>query len=91
MKFVCHIQDFGSAKNELLRRGERFANMSMSARAKIAELGHSFIQDNCTLLVHGVSRVVTALILKAAESKHFSLIITESRPDAAGYVISYIS
>ena len=67
-----------------MRRGEKFADMSMSARTRIAELGHSFIQDDCTLLVHGVSRVVTGLILKAAESKHFNVIVTESRPDGAG-------
>lgn len=58
----------------------------MSARTRIAELGHSFIQDGCTLLVHGVSRVVTGLILRAAESKHFNVVVTESRPDAAGLV-----
>eukprot|EP00428_Durinskia_dybowskii_P066310 CAMPEP_0170383446 /NCGR_PEP_ID=MMETSP0117_2-20130122/15479_1 /TAXON_ID=400756 /ORGANISM="Durinskia baltica, Strain CSIRO CS-38" /LENGTH=336 /DNA_ID=CAMNT_0010639149 /DNA_START=144 /DNA_END=1154 /DNA_ORIENTATION=- len=82
--FNLEFMDFASCKEELLRRGERFADMSLNARVKIAELGHSFIQDDCTLLVHGVSRVVTGLILKAAESKHFNLIITESRPDAAG-------
>lgn len=58
--------------------------MSLHARSKIAELGHSFIQDDSTILVHGVSRVVTQLILKAAETAHFNLIITESRPDGAG-------
>jgi translation initiation factor eIF-2B subunit alpha len=58
--------------------------MSLHARSKIAEMGHSFIQDDCTLLVHGLSRVVTGLILKAAESKHFNLIVTEARPDGAG-------
>jgi translation initiation factor eIF-2B subunit alpha len=78
------FQDFASCKEELLRRGERFANMSLHARSKIAELGHSFIQDDCTLLVHGVSRVVTQLVLKAAETTHFNLILTESRPDSAG-------
>lgn len=61
--------------------------MSLQARSKIAELGQGFIQDDTTILVHGVSRVVTGLILKAAESKHFNVVITESRPDSAGYVI----
>jgi translation initiation factor 2B subunit (eIF-2B alpha/beta/delta family) len=51
--------------------------MSLSARARIAELGHSFITDNCTLLIHGCSRVVTALVLRAAQSTKFNLIVTE--------------
>lgn len=67
-----------------MRRGEQFAGMSLSSRAMIAELGHSFIQDNCTVLIHGASRVVNALVMKAAESKHFNIIVTESRPDGSG-------
>lgn len=74
------LQEFAVCKQELLRRGQRFANMSRSARVQIAEAGHSFIQEGYTILVHGLSRVVTALILKAAESKHFNVIITEGRP-----------
>jgi len=54
--------------------------MSMSARAQIAEFGHSFIQDGCTVLVHGISRVVTTLLLRAAQSRQFNLIVTEGRP-----------
>mmetsp|Transcript_32476 Transcript_32476/g.54749 ORF Transcript_32476/g.54749 Transcript_32476/m.54749 type:complete len:370 (-) Transcript_32476:75-1184(-) len=84
--FNLEYMDFASCKEELLRRGAVFADMSMSARAKIAELGHSFIQDDCTVLVHGVSRVVSSVILKAAQSnKHFNIIVTESRPDDAGW------
>jgi translation initiation factor 2B subunit (eIF-2B alpha/beta/delta family) len=63
----------------LLRRGQQFANMSLSARMQIAELGHSFIQEGNTVLVHGASRVVTTLILRAAKSLHFNIIITEGR------------
>ncbi len=68
----------------MLNRGERFAGMSLSSRAKIADIGHSFIQDDCTVLVHGSSRVVDALIMKASESKMFNLIITEGRPSNDG-------
>jgi len=54
--------------------------MSLNARSVIAHLGSSFIADNCTVLVHGTSRVVNGLVLKAAESKQFNIIVTESRP-----------
>lgn len=56
--------------------------MSLNARSVIAHLGSSFIADNCTVLVHGTSRVVNGLVLKAAESKQFNIIVTESRPGA---------
>ncbi|KAJ1398776.1 hypothetical protein B484DRAFT_368635 [Ochromonadaceae sp. CCMP2298] len=82
--FTLGYRDFASCRAELLQRGERFADMSLNARQKIAELGHSFIQDGCTVLVHGISRVVASVILKAAESKHFNIVVTESRPDDAG-------
>eukprot|EP01035_Chromulina_nebulosa_P019252 gene19252-25104_t len=75
---------FSECKNELLRRGERFAGMSLASRARIAEIGHSFVQDNCTVLIHGNSRVVTALIIKASKSKQFKIIITEGRPSIDG-------
>jgi translation initiation factor eIF-2B subunit alpha len=85
MKFVTRAfslesSDFAGCKRELLRRGEKFANMSLLARTQIAEVGHSFIQDGNTVLIHGVSRVVTTVILKAAESRSFRLIVTEGRP-----------
>eukprot|EP01038_Epipyxis_sp_PR26KG_P005617 gene5617-7759_t len=89
MKYVTrafNLEDveFSTSRAELLRRGERFAGMSMSSRARIAQLGHSFIQDDCTVLIHGHSRVVQAVILKAAESKQFNLIVTEGRPNGDG-------
>lgn len=59
--------------------------MSMSARLQIAEIGQSFIQDDSTVLIHGNSRVVSALILKAAESKQFNVIVTEGKPTCDGY------
>lgn len=58
--------------------------MSLNSRAQIADIGHSFIQDDCTVLVHGYSRVASALILKAAESKQFNIIVTEGKPNRDG-------
>ena len=45
---------------------------------------HSVLQDNSTVLIHGNSRVVSALILKAAESKQFNVIVTEGKPTCDG-------
>jgi translation initiation factor eIF-2B subunit alpha len=54
--------------------------MSLSARTQIAEVGHSFVQDGFTVLIHGNSRVVSAVLLKAAETTQFSVIVTEGQP-----------
>jgi translation initiation factor eIF-2B subunit alpha len=58
--FNLEDMQFESCKEELLRRGERFAGMSLSSREHIAEIGHSFVQDSCTVLIHGHSRVVSS-------------------------------
>jgi translation initiation factor eIF-2B subunit alpha len=60
-----------------------FATICNSSRAHIAEIGHSFVQDGTTVLVHGMSRVVTALILKAAQTKQFNIMVAEGRPNEA--------
>lgn len=57
--------------------------MSEASRSKIADIGHSFVQDGCTVLTHGTSRVVTALLLKASQSKQFNIIVLNG-PDGAG-------
>jgi len=86
--FDMDSENFATCRTELARRGKRFAGYSRSSRAYIADIGHSFVQDNCTVLVHGNSRVVAELLLKAAESKKFSIYITESRPNDRG-TLSY--
>lgn len=60
--------------------------MSLRSRAQIAEIGHSFVQDDFTVLTHGYSRVVSALVLKAAQSKKFKIIVTEGCPSGDGRV-----
>ena len=77
-------QDFGACKTELILRGEKFTGMSMSSRSHIANIGHSFVRDGCTVLTFGLSRVVTTLLLKAAESKQFKIVIPEGRPQNDG-------
>ena len=58
--------------------------MSMHARSYIADTGHSFIGEESTVLIHGNSRVTKALVLKAAKSKQFNVIVTEGRPGGDG-------
>ena len=78
---ITFLKEFSTCKVELIRRGENFASMSLTSRSRIAEIGHSFVQDGCTVLTHGNSRVVMALLLRAAAAgKHFNIILTEARP-----------
>lgn len=77
--------DFNVCKKELISRGENFAGISETSRSRIAEIGHSFVQDSCTVLIHGNSRVVNTLLLKAAETKQFRVMVTEARPSGDGH------
>lgn len=47
------------------QRGEYFAETSVRARAKIADLGAPFIRPGARVLTHGHSRVVLALLRRA--------------------------
>jgi translation initiation factor eIF-2B subunit alpha len=78
------IPDFEACRQEVLERGERFAGISLAARDRIAHVAADFIQEGQTVLTHGWSRVVASILLQAAETKHFDIIILEGRPDAAG-------
>jgi translation initiation factor eIF-2B subunit alpha len=78
------LPDFGACRQEVLLRGEQFADISVAARDCIADVAAAFIQEGQTVLTHGWSRVVASILLKAAETKHFDIIILEGRPDGAG-------
>lgn len=78
------LDDFDACRAAMLERGQRFAGISMAARDRIARVGHGFVGQGQVVLTHGWSRVVAALLLKAAETKHFSIYILEGRPDATG-------
>lgn len=68
--------DFLSSKAWLIERGNTFAATSLKARAKIAELGECFIRDGSVVMTHGNSRVVLALLKRAAaQGKHFSVVV----------------
>jgi translation initiation factor eIF-2B subunit alpha len=61
--------DFGYLRQHLLSNGRLFVQRAKKARAKIAEEGRLFIRGGSTILTNGDSRVVSALLLRAAESQ----------------------
>jgi translation initiation factor eIF-2B subunit alpha len=81
--FNMEYMEFGKCKEEILKRGEKIAGISLTSREHIAKVGHSFVEDGCTVLVHGHSRVVVSLLLKASESKQFNILVTEGRPNSS--------
>ena len=69
------LADLVTSKAWLIERGNTFAATSLKARAKIAELGECFIRDGSVVMTHGNSRVVLALLKRAAaQGKHFSVV-----------------
>ena len=92
VRFVTRIQeqmedltDFEAVKRLLVERGETFARTSLDARTQIAQLGAPLIDDGAVVLTHGYSRVLVALFLTAAKTKHFSVMVAESHPDGSGH------
>jgi translation initiation factor eIF-2B subunit alpha len=66
--------DFGYLRQHLLSNGRLFVQRAKKARAKIAAEGRLFIREGSTVLTNGDSRVVSALLLRAAEGCHFRVI-----------------
>lgn len=82
---AIEYEDIEAGKARLMERGERFGEISQKARRTIADLGKDFISDGSTILTHGYSRVVLALLKRAAsEGRDFNVICTEGRPDNTG-------
>ncbi|KAK2076372.1 hypothetical protein QBZ16_000897 [Prototheca wickerhamii] len=82
---ALEMDNFELAKKRLIERGRHFAETSKRARATIAEEGQRFIRSGFTILCHGLSRVVLAILRKAAAAgTQFSVILTEGRPDETG-------
>ncbi|CAM9698684.1 unnamed protein product [Chrysoparadoxa australica] len=77
--------DFEMCKQQVLQRGEKFAEMSATSRTRIAELGQAsyqlsgFVRDGAVIMIYGNSRVAVGLLLKAAERAHFRIIMPEGR------------
>ncbi|KAF2871423.1 translation initiation factor-like protein eIF-2B subunit alpha [Massariosphaeria phaeospora] len=60
--------DFRAVRNHLLSNGRLFVERAKASRDKIASFGKHFIRDGATVLTNGGSRVVGALLRRAAES-----------------------
>jgi len=80
------IPDFEKCRAHIIARAVNFQQKSIVSRDEIAEMFAPFIRNNSVILIHGFSRVVIACCLyAAAKGYHFSVIVTEGRPDCAGY------
>ena len=85
-KSQVDAKDFDDVKRLLVERGEMFAQTSIEARTQIAQLGvHMLPLDGAVVLTHGYSRVLVALFLAAAKTRHFSVMVAESHPDGDGH------
>jgi translation initiation factor eIF-2B subunit alpha len=60
--------DFRAIRNHLLSNGKLFVDRAKASREKIASFGKHFIRDGATVLTNGGSRVVSALLRRAAEA-----------------------
>ena len=48
-------------------------------------MGTKLLRDSTTVLIHGFSRCVLAVLYEAAKAgRNFSVVVTEGRPDAQG-------
>ena len=79
------MRDFEECKRLIIERGEMFAQAIHEAPSKIAKLGAPFVDDGGVVLTHSYSRLVTALLLAAASTKHFSVIVAESHAEGQGH------
>ena len=77
--------DFDDCKRLLIERGEMLTRTTIAARSKIAGIGAPFVDAGGVVLTQGHSRVVVALLLAAAQAKHFSVIVAESHPAGDGH------
>ena len=80
------LPNFEECRLQILERGERFQTVSLAARDRIAEQAWAFIPDGATVLTHGASRVVAAILERASkqQGRHFDVLMLEGRPDASG-------
>lgn len=79
------VSDFRALKQHLIDRGNQFAEISLAAKAKIAELGERFLHGGCVVMVLGCSSVITNLLETAAsKGKFFTVIVVESKPGTEG-------
>ncbi|KAJ3105687.1 Translation initiation factor [Phlyctochytrium planicorne] len=79
------VTDLDQCKEKVVMIGETFVNTASDYKDRIAEIGHHFIKEDMTILVHSYSRVVMQLLKKAASvTRRFTVLVTESRPAQSG-------
>jgi translation initiation factor eIF-2B subunit alpha len=66
--------DFSAIRAHLLSNGRLFIKRAKESRDRIAALGKSFVRDGCTILTNGDSRVVGALLKRAADDSKFRVV-----------------
>lgn len=80
------ILDFNARRERIIERGEHFFERFAKSREKIAQLVCRFVRDGTTILLHGWSRVaINSCKHATASGKHFSVVVTEGRPNLSGY------
>ena len=77
--------EFEPCLRALRERGRHFKTASEQSRANIARFGDRFIQEDSAVLVHGYSRSVMAMLLRASKQKHFDVYVLEGRPGGDGF------
>jgi len=86
LKGDASSEDLSEVQSKLVERGHKFISRLERSRETIGELAIPFFRDGCTVLVHGYSRVVLAVLRIAKEhGRIFNVICTESRPDSMGF------
>mmetsp|Transcript_16185 Transcript_16185/g.32819 ORF Transcript_16185/g.32819 Transcript_16185/m.32819 type:complete len:267 (-) Transcript_16185:363-1163(-) len=72
--------DFDGCKARMVALGEEFAGRTQACRNRIAQMASRFVRDGSTVLTHGFSRVVCGVLIAAAKTASFRVIVTETRP-----------
>lgn len=75
--------DFRAIRNHLLSNGKLFVDRAKQSRENIARFGKDFIRDGKTVLTNGGSRVVGALLRRAAESSTLRFKVIYVLPSAS--------
>ncbi|OJD13341.1 hypothetical protein AJ78_06199 [Emergomyces pasteurianus Ep9510] len=76
--------DFNAIRAHLLANGRLFIKRAKESRDRIAAFGRGFVRDGSTVLTNGGSRVVSALLRKAAEEQR------ETGTPAARFRVIYV-
>lgn len=82
-------EDYSKTKELLLKNIDQFVQRIDHSVDQIVKHSIPFIADGSTILVHGHSTVVLAILKKASElGMSLRVIVTESQPDSAGLLMA---